>query len=494
MRKDFFKKAAALLICFMMLLFAVGCAPQPSNPDDGNTPPPSGGGDVTPPDDKPPVEEELLLTFGVFADTQVPALGAKVGPSLLNAAENLETGLTYFKERGIETLILNGDIIDYVNYGSGSSVAVGAAYKHMNSIMDKVWGENRIYKPLNFMYTLGNHEYYYDYSASEALRQWNLAGYEMNQTFTVNDFSFISIDMKDNGGSVSGDTKMLVEERLAAAKAVDPNRPIFLFYHIPPADTVLNTDWTTPADAWIKGLLSQYPQAVLFTAHTHFSVRHPRQIDQTIATVVNGGAGTYVCVPDTDASGRAYDNADDNVPMNGDIADDTAALGGAKGFNDSCGALVVNVYTAHVEIERVDCHTGEKIAEDWSFPYVKSASDFVYGSAYKDKLAVPQISAESCTARWNPDQPRRVQLAFAPAADTGENVVDAYRLEIYCENAKIADKNYLSDYWNNTDGNLNYDMILPKEYKGKALTIKVQAIDAFGRLSNQIEISVPAAA
>ena len=64
------------------------------------------------------------------------------------------------------------------------------------------------------MYTLGNHEYYYDYSASEALRQWNLAGYEMNQTFTVNDFSFISIDMKDNGGSVSGDTKMLVEERL----------------------------------------------------------------------------------------------------------------------------------------------------------------------------------------------------------------------------------------------------------------------------------------
>ena len=121
-------------------------------------------------------------------------------------------------------------------------------------------------------------------------------------------------------------TKMLVEERLAAAKAVDPNRPIFLFYHIPPADTVLNTDWTTPADAWIKGLLSQYPQAVLFTAHTHFSVRHPRQIDQTIATVVNGGAGTYVCVPDTDASGRAYDNADDNVPMNGDIADDTAAV------------------------------------------------------------------------------------------------------------------------------------------------------------------------
>ncbi|WP_434748813.1 metallophosphoesterase family protein [Paenibacillus amylolyticus] len=56
------------------------------------------------------------------------------------------------------------------------------------------------------------------------------------------------------------------------------DRPIFLFIHQPLMDTVagsLQTRYGVNQDAELKAVLAKYPQAILFSGHTHWQLQAP---------------------------------------------------------------------------------------------------------------------------------------------------------------------------------------------------------------------------
>ena len=484
--KNILKTAFILLLCMALCAGTFACAPQetPVTPPAPEEPEEPSGGEEE--------KEEYVFTFGVFADTQVPGdeqILLKTS-SLYNAKKNLKAALNFFKEKGTETVLAVGDIVDYVQ----NNGKIATAYEAMREVMDEVWGESDLYKPQNFMFTTGNHEFYYNFNDAEALLQWSLhTGAHPNTTFEVEGYTFLAIDFKDVSSNISADTKRLTEERLAAAAAKNPDQPIFIATHIPPSGSVYKSEWKQPDDAWLREVLAKYPQAVVFTGHTHFSAFHPLSIDQNYCTVVNIGPGTYVCTPQQNPAGKPYDNVDSQyLPLAGDKSD--AAVSYAENFNDMCNALLVDVYTRHIEIRRYDCLSGEQIGAVWSVKNASSAQDFtLVRSAREAETPVPQFAEDhGCTARWNPSQPRRLQLSLKAPALTGDNVIDSYRVEISHGGETVTDKLYQSDYWYTGVGNGEFNVLMPVEYIGMEMTVRITPTDGFGRSGDPLVLSVPA--
>lgn len=485
--KNFLKTALIVFLCALMAACSFACKQNKTPSSDDPVTPPGPDNPINPPE-----SEEYVFTFGVFADTQVPGneqLLLKT-QALYNAKNNLKTALNFFKDKEVETVLAAGDIVDYVQNNGKTATA----YQAMREVMDEVWGENDLYKPQNFMYATGNHEFYYSIADSEALLQWSLfTGAQTNTTFEVEGYTFLAIDYKDVNCGISAETKRLTEERLAAAAAENPGQPIFIATHIPPSDSVYKSEWTQPDDAWLKETLAKYPQAVVFTGHTHFSAFHPLSIDQNYCTVVNIGPGTYVCTPQKNPAGEKYDNVDSEyLPRAGDISESAAAY--AEDYNNMCNALLVDMYTRHIEIKRYDCHTGEQVGATWTVNNISSKSDFTLLRADREEnTPVPQFSEEhGCTAQWNPSQPRRIELNLKAPALTGDNVIDSYRLEIYDGTELLTEKVYESDYWKTGVGNGQFNILMPVEDMGKNLTVKVWPIDGFGRSGEPLTLDVPA--
>ncbi|MFK0525198.1 metallophosphoesterase family protein [Paenibacillus illinoisensis] len=67
----------------------------------------------------------------------------------------------------------------------------------------------------------------------------------------------------------------------ALSEQASPDRPIFVFLHQPLMDTVAGSmkdqGWFgVNQDAEVKAILSRYPQAILFSGHTHWQLEAPR--------------------------------------------------------------------------------------------------------------------------------------------------------------------------------------------------------------------------
>ncbi|RFU64805.1 metallophosphoesterase family protein [Peribacillus glennii] len=75
-----------------------------------------------------------------------------------------------------------------------------------------------------------------------------------------------------------------------------PNKPIFVFLHHPLKDTVYGTE--RKHDYFdgkrLKNILRKYPQAILFSGHSHYSLEHPKTVYQKGFTMVNTSSVSYV--------------------------------------------------------------------------------------------------------------------------------------------------------------------------------------------------------
>ncbi|WP_409299696.1 metallophosphoesterase family protein [Peribacillus sp. SCS-155] len=101
----------------------------------------------------------------------------------------------------------------------------------------------------------------------------------------------------------------------------DDDKPIFVFLHQPIRNTVFGSQSREPDPVGkrLRNILRKYPQAILFSGHSHYQLKHPKNIYRDIFTMVNTGAIYYI----VDEKG--------------------------KNLEDSQG-LVVNVYKDHVDI------------------------------------------------------------------------------------------------------------------------------------------------
>ncbi|WP_180954442.1 metallophosphoesterase [Bacillus sp. V5-8f] len=74
------------------------------------------------------------------------------------------------------------------------------------------------------------------------------------------------------------------------------NKPIFVFLHQPIKDTVYGTErnYIDFDGKRLKNILRKYPQAILFSGHTHYTLDHPKTVYQKELTIVNTSSVSYV--------------------------------------------------------------------------------------------------------------------------------------------------------------------------------------------------------
>lgn len=157
------------------------------------------------------------------------------------------------------------------------------------ALYNKIVDEN-IKDETQLLTILGNHEFikYRDVDAS--------VGYDVFKKFisenvdsdvVINGYHFIGVSYDDDGKSFISKTQWL-DERLKAATAEDPDKPIFVYQHPHPFLTVYGSvNW---GDINIRAVLSKYPQVVDFSGHSHYAASDPRSVWQGEFTAVGSGS------------------------------------------------------------------------------------------------------------------------------------------------------------------------------------------------------------
>jgi len=137
---------------------------------------------------------------------------------------------------------------------------------------------------------LGNHEFidYRDYDPTIGYDVYKkMINENVDTDIVINGYHFIGVSYDDNGETFKGKTDWL-RERLENATKEDPNKPVFVYQHPHPTLTVYGSiNWS---DADIKKVLSDFPQVVDFSGHSHYSPSDPRSVWQGEFTAIACGS------------------------------------------------------------------------------------------------------------------------------------------------------------------------------------------------------------
>ncbi|MDQ1143461.1 hypothetical protein QE429_000288 [Bacillus sp. SORGH_AS 510] len=152
------------------------------------------------------------------------------------------------------------------------------------------------------------------------------------------------------------------------------NKPIFVFLHQPITNTVYGSiNWGAGFDRErLLAILKKYPQAILFSGHSHFLLNHPKSIYQDGFTMVNTSSVDYTW----------YE--------------------GGSVSNHSQG-YIVNVFDDHVELKAREFSNGTWIRTvSIPIPYREAPKDTTNPSFTGNSgLTVSDLGSTSCTLTWN---------------------------------------------------------------------------------------------
>lgn len=182
--------------------------------------------------------------------------------------------------KNFDALLVIGDMTNH-----GTEDQIGLFKKEMDAAL----------KPgTDAFVCMGNHEYY---GGNRELWE-SVFGVKWNDRYERNGYQFIAIS-PEHGRSEDGAYLYVIdylEKELEAAYQAGPEKPIFVFQHIPPEPTVYGS--RAPDDWGAKDLfdtLQKYPTVVNFSGHTHTPINDPRNAWQGNFTAFGAGTLSYMC-------------------------------------------------------------------------------------------------------------------------------------------------------------------------------------------------------
>ena len=232
------------------------------------------GNDRTPPDPETftPVLRFLVASDIHYTDT-VDAQDAKLKKMLSDAYAFSDAQTSY---QTLDGVFFVGDIS---HRGTAAS---------LNRFFSDLYENTRTETTAQAV--LGNHEFWPEpnYAVSRYL---TASGYESaDRHVTIAGYHFILMCPSHYQGFNDAKIEWL-EEQIEIAAADDPTgkKPIFVFQHHPPYDTVYGSE-----DEWgvtnLSPVFSKYPQVVDFAGHSHFPINDPRSVWQGSYTAFNTGS------------------------------------------------------------------------------------------------------------------------------------------------------------------------------------------------------------
>ena len=372
-------------------------------------------------------QDDARLTFGVISDIHF-GNGVAEGP-MVKVPKALKNITSYGK---LDALAVVGDLTDG---GSANQ------YEQLN----QVFGDEATFtNPVGqFLFSMGNHDNYNgdgQTNYKNGLKAFNNGEeYPLHTYRIIKGYPFITVSMlngtnhdisnANNGtGAYPASTVTWLEEHMAKAAQECPGKPIFVFTHIPPRWTCYST-WAELENGtgWcmkvLNPTLNKYPQAVVFSGHSHYPLGDPRSIHQgtnpnsernNYYTVINTGSTTYSEIHPGAVDAGIHPTGYDYVTE---------------------GLILTEQENGDIEIRRYDTYRNEEIAADkrWVLKAPFDGSQFVYAdsrnaddnplgrelynggeapafgesvelqvepSSYSVKLGIPQATDDDCVFRY----------------------------------------------------------------------------------------------
>ncbi len=201
---------------------------------------------------------------------------------------------------GMHALILNGDTVDQ---------GLSKQYDSMKKTLEK----NKTSLPPVMIKNIGNHEFFnYEVkmNTSEDVKTFinrylEFAGEEKVYHDTwLSGYHFISLGSEDGNSETLDSVRAYISKdqqnwlREILAEKYEKGKPVFVFLH-QHLNTNSSSGWVGSVQGKeVEDILSQYPEVILFTSHTHQPLDETSVNSDQAFTTVHTGAVHYTIVPD----------------------------------------------------------------------------------------------------------------------------------------------------------------------------------------------------
>ena len=333
-----------------------------------------------------------LLRFGVVSDVHVRLADGGTGLTPGYDTATLEATFAYFRDCGVDAVMIAGDMADTGLLGELKAVA-DAWYKVFPN--DRAPDGRKVER----LFVYGNHDAYgltngkrvYKDPAAlklEALeadprRTWDICFHEEWKPYyskSVNGFSFFCSHWQPgiwcNGYAEAGCSGCADAFRDAMARC-DPYKPFFYVQHPHPRETVYGTDAWGMDDGSATKLLSAFPNAVAFSGHSHEPLTNERAIWRGAFTSVATGSLRYLAASAVwnRSHTAGYENGMCNyhnpgIPRSDRVAystryDAPKLMANDTNRHDIRVGQVVSVYSDRIEFAKREFVSGLAVGEDW---------------------------------------------------------------------------------------------------------------------------------
>ena len=405
--------------------------------------------------------EKPLLRIGVMTDTHVG--------KTKDTCKRVKLAYRLFRKQAVDLMVNVGDVADY-HFPTG--------YKAYRETVEEVFAKVPPTARPKELFVYAAHDYFAYKGA--ARKDWQRcatpAFADMQRLIGASNGPYAS-------GSIKGFPYVVLPQRLsdgldfprcekmiADACAANPGKPVFVFAHIPPANTTRSGRGCPDKAA----MFSKYPQVVNISGHTHGSLADERAIWQGAFTSVNAG-----CLQNW-GDGRAG-IAGNSVPR----------------INDY-GVLIIDVYAARIVFRRFDVRDGAEYhaQRPWMIPWPHNPSAAPYAPANrKDIERVPAFAADA-VLRAEPSKTEDGGVLLTIPVTVGEPRPFAYRVRLERMDAggkwvSHARRDFFGDVWQREkERPANYAQEFASAYfsEGGKFRFRVAAANCWGKDGKSIEV------
>jgi 3',5'-cyclic AMP phosphodiesterase CpdA len=397
---------------------------------------------------RPIPNPDPLPRVAVFSDTH---FGNNQGPTSETAKVTKAIQCLISKEP-VDALFVVGDIVE---------CAVASHYDQCVSVFTN---PDIIPEGIATYFMMGNHEYFtpsYQLATNATALYLEKLQQPLHQYIIIKDYPFITISLNGLGNNdYNNEAKAFLTKKLAQAADTYPGKPIFVFMHIPALGTCYGAETTESGGTALSSILQQYPQAIVFSGHSHYPISDPRAIHQNYFTSINDGNTTYMAMTEAgvDDAGRVTNN--------------TVTEG-----------LIVSVLSNQIEISRWDTYRNIEITPKWIVEAPFDGSNFTYTN--RNGLPAPSFSGTTKPIISNVTD-NTCSVTFPQATDN--EVVRNYIIDIVkVENDYVvttAKKN--SGYYLKTDMPSSITANFSGIPDGTTFKARVKAVDSYNNTSAPI--------
>ena len=362
--------------------------------------------------------EKPLLRIGIMTDTHVLETKA--------SCRRVKQACRLFRKHSVDMVAHIGDLAD-LHYPKG--------YVAYREVVDEVFADMPAGTRPQELYVYAAHDTF-SYGGRKKRSEWSKyideAYADMqrlvrasNGTYasgTIKGFAYVTFPQT----ATKGVDWARIEKMLADAVAANPDKPVFVFAHVPPA----NTTRTGRGDPKYTALFSKYPQIVNISGHTHGSLADDRAIWQGAFTSVNAG-----CLQNW-----------------GDGRDGIA--GNSVRRINNYGVVIMDVFADRLVFRRFDVRDGEEYNAErpWIVPLPFDPSTAPYQpKVCKGRSAVPAF-AKGAALKIVPDNVGGDGLTLVIPAVAGETRAYVYRVRLDRRDEDgawkpFARRDFFGDFW-----------------------------------------------